>query len=304
MLALDKTIPLYRAYMSVERGMALNTVTAYVQDIDKLVKFLGEEGIEPTSATLNDLRCFIGSLHELGISPSSQARIVAGIKSFYNYLTLEEIINTDPSKLLETPKTAKKLPEVLSVDEINSMIDSIDTSDVLGLRNKAIIETLYGSGLRVSEAVDARISSIFRRDMCLLVRGKGSKERMVPMSQSSLNAIDRYMEQRNQGSIKQGCEDILFLNNKGANLTRVMIFYIIRKAADSAGITRAISPHTLRHSFATHLLDGGASLRAIQMMLGHESIDTTQIYVHLDNSRLRQEIMAHHPRNISLITTH
>lgn len=289
---------LYKSYLEVERGMAQNTILAYLHDFKLLEQYLNERNIIPDQASTEDLRNFMASLHDLGIAASTQARIVAGLRCYYRFLYLDGEISQDPSQMLETPRLESHLPEVLTVEEINSMIACIDTSDSLGKRNVAIMETLYGSGLRVSEAASLHISEIYDKGGFLMVKGKGNKQRLVPMSPQSLKAIKDYLILRNSGPIAHGHEDVLFLNRLGKQLTRVMIFYIVRNLAQQAGITRTISPHTLRHSFATHLLEGGASLRSIQMMLGHESIDTTQIYLHVDTSALRQEILMHHPRNM------
>lgn len=288
--------PHYAAFMMLERGLSASTREAYLRDVDRLAEYLQEEGVQPVDATADDLHKFIFDLHDLGIAPRSQARIVSGIRSFYRYLEIEGILTKNPSQLIESPKLGVHLPEVLTIDEVNDMIEAVDLTSPQGPRNRAIIELLYGSGLRVSELCTLERRRVSLEDRYLIVTGKGSKERLVPMSEESVDRIRIYLE-TDTVQPKRGEEDYLFLNRRGAHLTRVMVFYIVRGLAEAAGIAKTISPHTLRHSFATHLLEGGANLRAIQAMLGHESIATTQIYLHLDNSRLREEIIAHHPRN-------
>lgn len=294
---IGKLLESFGAYMSLERGMSANTLNAYLSDVDKLLGYLRDNRITLRNTTLDTLRYFAGDLSDLGISPRSRARILSGIRSFFRYLRLENYIDTDPSLLLESPQSSHKLPEVLSVDEIDSMIAAIDPSSAEAQRNRAIMETLYGCGLRVSELVNLEISKVFLDEMYLVVDGKGSKQRLVPLSPVAADEIITYLESdRRTIGIKPGEENILFLNRRGHRLTRVMIFYIVKRLAETAGIRRDISPHTLRHSFATHLLEGGANLRAIQQMLGHESIATTEIYLHIDRRRLRDEIMRCHPR--------
>ena len=297
----------YLAYLTLEKGLSQNTAEAYHNDVDKLTAYLSSAGIAVENATRQDLELFVGTLHDLGISPRSQARIISGIKSFYRFLKLEGHIDTNPTQLLDAPRQGRHLPQVLSTEEIDRMIDCIDMSKPEGRRNRAIIETLYGCGLRVSELVDLRISQIFAQEGYIIVHGKGDKQRAVPISPVALEQIDLYMkETRSNQVVKRGCDDILFLNRRGAGLTRVMVFYIIKQLCELAGIRKNVSPHTLRHSFATHLLEGGANLRAIQEMLGHEDIGTTSIYLHLDRHLLREEILQHHPRNMKRhkATTH
>lgn len=291
--------PHYEAFMLLERRLSENTRMAYMADVDRLAAWLAEASIEAPDATEQNLHDFIFALHDLGIAQRTQARIVSGVKSFYKYLVIEGINEKNPSELIEAPRPGRHLPEVLSVQEIDSMIDAIDLYSPTGRRNRAIIETLYGSGLRVTELCTLERRRVFLDEGYVIVAGKGSKERMVPMSPQAIEQIDLYLEERAQRgeTAKPGEEDYLFLNIRGAHLTRVMVFYIVRQLAEAAGIKKTISPHTLRHSFATHLLEGGANLRAIQAMLGHESISTTEIYLHLDNTRLREEILNHHPRN-------
>lgn len=266
--------------------------------MEHLLRFLDSAGIDIDRVTENNLEEFLATLHDLGISPRSQARIVSGIKSFFKFLKMEAIIDNDPTLLLPSPRLGRHLPEVLTLNEIDRMIASIDLSQPQGQRNRAIIEVLYGCGLRVSELINLKLSQIFENEEYIIVTGKGNKQRLVPISQEALMQIDLYIEQtRSNMVVMPGCDDILFLNRRGNKLSRVMIFYIIKQLCQMAGIKKTVSPHTLRHSFATHLLEGGANLRAIQQMLGHESIATTEIYVHIDRSTLRHEILTHHPRN-------
>ncbi len=286
----------FEAHLLLERSLSRNTVNAYLVDASHLLDFLSQEGLTPATACEADLHRLLATIHDLGISPRSQARMIAGIRAFYRYLRMEKIVETDPSELLESPRLARHLPDVLSISEIDAMIAAIPQEKEESLRNEAIIETLYGSGLRVSELVDLRISRIDLDSQVMIVEGKGSKQRMVPMSPASVELIRQYLPQRARQTIKPAGEDVLFLNRRGAPLTRVMVFYIIRDLAALAGIQKKVSPHTMRHSFATHLLEGGANLRAIQEMLGHESIATTEIYLHLDRSTLRRELLTHHPR--------
>lgn len=288
----------YQAYILLERGLSDNTREAYHSDIERFATWLSPE-VTPLDVSREHLENFIYQLHEAGIAPRSQARIISGLKSFFQYLTLDNQRTDNPMALIETPAIGRHLPEVLTINEIEAMISAIDLDEPQGLRNRAIIETLYGSGLRVSELCTLERRRVFLDEGFLTVTGKGSKERMVPMSETAVEQIALYLKQQDSigAPIKPGEEDYLFHNRRGAHLTRVMIFYIVRDLAEKAGIRKTISPHTLRHSFATHLLEGGANLRAIQQMLGHESIATTEIYLHLDSSRLREEILAHHPRN-------
>lgn len=288
----------YRIYLRVEKGLSANTEAAYLDDINKLVSYFNTYGLSIDTATDADVETFVAALHDLGISPRSQARVISGIKSFYKFLILQGFVSHNPTLLIEPPQLGRHLPEVLTVQEIDAMVAAIDLNKWEGQRNRAIIETLYGCGLRVSELVGLRMSQIFEQDEYIVVQGKGNKQRLVPISATALEQIHLYLEQtRNNQVVKRGCEDILFLNRRGAALSRVMIFYIVKDLCAVAGIRKQISPHTLRHSFATHLLEGGANLRAIQQMLGHESITTTEIYVHIDRSSLRREILEHHPRN-------
>lgn len=287
----------YEAYLTLERGLSDNTREAYIRDVSRLLAYLGDLAIPVAQVTVSHLRAYCADLHDLGIAPRSQARIVSSIKSFFKFLAYNGDIDTNPTLLLETPRAGLHLPEVLTVDEIDSLIAAIDPDSAEAVRNRAIIETLYGCGLRVSELVNLEIGRLYLDEAYLIVTGKGSKERLVPMSDIAISAIRSYLEERAGALVRSGEEGILFLSRRGSRLTRQMIFTIIRRLADAAGIARTISPHTLRHSFATHLLEGGANLRAIQQMLGHESIATTEIYIHIDRTRLRSEILLHHPRN-------
>lgn len=289
----------YKAHLILERGLSDNSIDGYKKDVQKLLDYLSAENIKIKDITLDTLQNFLCQLHDIGISPRSQARIISGIKSFFRYLKFEDYIDENPSLLLEAPQIGRHLPEVLSVEEIDSMIDCIDMDKDEGQRNRAIIETLYGCGLRVSELINLEINKLFLEEGYIVVKGKGSKERMVPISEVAIHEINSYLDQRRHMDIVPGEENFLFLNYKGTHISRITIFKIIKQLAELAGIKREISPHTLRHSFATHLLEGGANLRAIQQMLGHESIATTEIYIHIDRTRLREEILLHHPRNIN-----
>ncbi|MDE6360094.1 MAG: site-specific tyrosine recombinase XerD [Muribaculaceae bacterium] len=294
----------FLGYLTLQRGLSENTREAYGMDIDKLFDWLSAgraDGSLPLRrVTYETLQEFMAQVHDLGIAVRSQARLVSGIKQFFHYLRVDGYLESDPSELLEVPRIGRHLPEVLSVEEIDSIIGAIDLSTPEGIRNRAIIETLYGCGLRVSELVNLEISKVYLQEQYLLVDGKGNKQRIVPMSEVAVERILEYMrEARSKIEVKPGEENILFLNRRGSRLTRQMIFTIIRRLALQADIRKTISPHTLRHSFATHLLEGGANLRAIQQMLGHESISTTEIYLHLNPTLLRSQILLHHPRNIS-----
>ena len=290
----------FLAHLTLEKGMSANTAQAYSDDVDKLVRYFADAGVGIEHATTDDLERFVCTLQDVGIQPRSQARIISGVKGFYKFLRMEGYMDNDPTELLLTPKIGRHLPEVLTVEEIDRMIDCIDMSKAEGQRNRAIIETLYGCGLRVSELVTLKLSQLYIDERYVLIQGKGNKQRVVPISPVAIDQINLYMEQTRSRQVAQrGSADILFLNRRGAMLTRQMIFLIVKQLCELAGIRKVISPHTLRHSFATHLLEGGANLRAIQQMLGHESITTTEIYVHIDRSRLRDEILQHHPRNVS-----
>lgn len=288
----------YQRYMRLERNFTPNTLDAYMRDIDKLLKHLRERGIDPTAATLADLRDFAARLHDLGIGPRSQCRILSGVRSFYKFLQTDGFIDDDPSELLESPQLGEHLPEVLTTDEVDRLEQAIDLGKWEGQRNKAIIEVLFSCGLRVSELVNLKLSDLFLADRFIRVIGKGRKERLVPISDNAIRQLRFWFDDRNHMDIKPGEEDYVFLNRRGAHLTRTMILIMIKRLGPEAGINKTISPHTLRHSFATALLEGGADLRAIQAMLGHESIGTTEIYTHIDTHTLRQEILEHHPRNM------
>ncbi|MFL2582017.1 MAG: site-specific tyrosine recombinase XerD [Flavobacteriales bacterium] len=290
----------YKSFLKLEKSLSDNSIDGYLRDLDKLYQFSSslKDGKYPQDFKLEHLQKFVHWIADLGMSSKSQARVVSGIKGFYKFLLIEEYIKSDPSKLLEAPKTGRKLPDTLSLEEIDTIISAIDLSSNEGQRNKAILETLYSCGLRVSELINLQITNLFFDMGFVKVIGKGNKERFVPIGQKAIKEIKLYIQHfRNHQSIKPGQEDFLFLNRRGSSLTRVMIFTIIKNLCEASGIKKAISPHTFRHSFATHLLEGGADLRAIQEMLGHESITTTEIYTHLDKDFLRSEIIEFHPRN-------
>jgi len=287
----------YQAYLLLEKSLSRHSVEAYMADLSKLLDHLREAQKLPQEATLEDLQEITIRLHEMGIHARSQARIISGIKSFYRYLMLEDWIETDPTELLESPKIGFKLPCFLTLDEINAIIGAIDLSQAEGQRNKAILETLYSCGLRVSELTGLRFSDLYLDEGFIKVNGKGGKQRLVPISKTAVHEIQLYLTDRHLISIKKGFEDVLFLSRRGTALSRIMIFHLIKTYTEEAGIRKKVSPHTFRHSFATHLLEGGANLRAIQAMLGHEKIATTEIYTHLDRDFLRSEILEHHPRN-------
>jgi integrase/recombinase XerD len=288
----------YKAYLQLERSLSDNSVEAYLNDIDKLTQFLQETHAaqSPADIELKDLQQFIKWISELGLTPSSQARIISGIRSFYKYCSIENIIKKDPTTLLEAPKLKRSLPDILSFDEIESIINEIDLSTPEGTRNKAILETLYSCGLRVTELVNLRLSCVYFDVGFIRVIGKGDKERLVPIGSDAIKFINIYRNNiRVHVEIKPGNDDILFLNRRGSKLSRVMIFLLLKDLVKKAGITKNISPHTFRHSFATHLVEGGADLRAVQEMLGHESITTTEIYTHLDREYLRETLHQFHP---------
>lgn len=293
----EELLSLYRDYLRLEKNMTSNTVEAYTDDVGKLLLYLKDAGLQPESVKLENLEHFAAGLHDIGITPRSQARILSGVRSFYKFLLMDRRIDALPTALLPSPKIGEHLPEVLSVEEIDRIISGIDLSEKEGQRNRAIIEMLYSCGLRVSELCNLLISDIWRDEGFVKVMGKGRKERFVPISGRALRELSLWEECRCHINIRPGNEDYVFLSFKrGRKLSRITVFHIVKVLAENAGITKEISPHTFRHSFATHLLEGGANLRAIQEMLGHESIATTEIYTHLDNSRLREEILRHHPR--------
>ena len=288
---------LFQRYLRLERGYSQNTIDAYMRDISKLSEFLHGNGMEVLEARLSDLESFSEWVAKSGVGQRSHARILSGVRSLYHFLVVDGFLEEDPSELLESPSQPRHLPEVLSVEEVDRLIDSIDLDKWEGQRNRAIIEVLFSCGLRVSELVTLRISCLYREERYLRVLGKGGKERLVPISQRAIDEIDSWFVQRDAMVIKPGEEDFVFLNRRGSHLTRTMVLIMIKKYAAMAGLKKTISPHTLRHSFATVMLDGGADLRVIQEMLGHEDISTTEIYTHIDTSMLREEILKHHPRN-------
>lgn len=288
----------YRRYLKLEKGYSVNTLDAYMRDLDKLVRYLAAEQVHVTEVKLEQLEHFAASISDLGIGPRSLARILSGVRQFYRFLVLDGYMEDDPTELLESPKQPNHLPEVLSTAEVDLLEQAIDLSKWEGHRNRAIIEVLFSCGLRVSELINLKLSNLYVDEQFIRVMGKGSKERLVPISPRALEELNYWFSMRNEMSIKPGEEDYVFLNRRGHHLTRTMILVMIKRYAAEAGIKKTISPHTLRHSFATSLLEGGADLRAIQAMLGHESIGTTEIYTHIDTSTLRQEILEHHPRNI------
>ncbi len=290
----------FRSYLKLEKSLSDNSIEAYLHDVEKLVQFLDYKKYQlaPEKLELHHLQEFVKWVNELGMSAGTQARMISGIKGFYKYLLMENVVNVDPSALLEAPKLGRKLPDTLSVEEINNLIDAIDLSEGQGQRNKAMLETLYSCGLRVSELINLKISNLYFNDSFIKVTGKGDKERLVPIGGVAMKQIDIYRnELRCHINIKKGHEDVLFLNQRGATLTRVMVFTIIKNLAIKIGLKKTISPHTFRHSFATHLIEGGADLRAVQEMLGHQSITTTEIYTHLDRDYLREAIIQFHPRS-------
>ena len=293
----DKILARYKQYLRLEKSLSTNTVEAYLTDLDKLFRFLDDKGIHKLEAKLEDLEQFSASLHDIGICPRSQARILSGIRSFYHFLILEDELEADPSERLESPQIGFHLPEVLTLEEIDNLIGSIDLSTPEGQRNRAILETLYSCGLRVSELCNLKLSNLYLEEGFIKVEGKGNKQRLVPISPRAIRELQLYFIDRNRMDIKPGYEDFVFISKRGKNISRIMVFHIIKVLAETTGITKNISPHTFRHSFATHLLEGGANLRAIQCMLGHESIGTTEIYTHIDRNMLRSEIIEHHPRN-------
>lgn len=288
----------YARYLKLERNYSPNTLAAYQNDLSWLLSFCEQQEMNPLDMQLEDLQHFAVQLHEHQIGPTSQARILSGIRSFYKYLLLSGEIEQDPTELLESPHLGERLPEVLSTDEIDQIQKSIDLSKPEGQRNKTIIEVLFSCGLRVSELVNLKLSNLYLEEGFVRVMGKGSKERLVPISSKAIRELKYWFVDRNLMKIQQGEEDYVFLNRRGKHLTRTMILIMLKRQAVAAGITKTISPHTLRHSFATELLKGGADLRAIQAMLGHESIGTTELYMHIDTTTLREEILQHHPRSM------
>ena len=294
----ENSIKEFKYYLKVERSLADNSVNAYIRDIRKLADFSSKIKVDELNISVNELREFVADLNSKNISARSQARIISGVKAFFKYLIIEDCITNDPTMLIENPKIGLKLPEVLSVDEIELIISSIDLSNKQGERNRAILETLYSCGLRVTELINLKISNINFKEGYIKVIGKGDKERLTPIGSNALKYISIYInEVRIHQKISKNHEDFVFLNNRGSKLSRVMIFTLIKRIVDKVGIKKKVSPHTFRHSFATHLIEGGADLRAVQEMLGHESITTTEIYTHLDRDYLRSNIMQFHPRS-------
>ena len=295
----DSVLRRYVQYLCLERSYSKNTLDAYRRDLQKLLIFYADNHIDYRTVTLEQLDQFAGQLREEGIHARSVARILSGVRSFYRFLTLEKEVEQDPTELLESPQIGKHLPEVLSVEEIDSIINVIDVSKPEGIRDRAIIEVLYGCGLRISELCNLRISQLYLEDKYIRVKGKGSKERLVPIEGVAIDRVREWLVTRMGYKVKPSEEDYVFVSlTRGSRLSRISLFVYIKDYAERAGIKKNISPHTFRHSFATHLLEGGANLRAIQMMLGHEDISTTEIYMHIDKSKLRTEILEHHPRNI------
>ena len=293
----NNIIDKYKTWLRLEQSLSANSIEAYLTDLDKLIRFVESEGKDFATISYQDLQQFVAQLRDIGIHPRSQARIISGIKSFYRFLLLDEYITADPTELLESPKIGLKLPEVLTVNEINDILDTIDLSLPEGQRNRAMLEVLYSCGLRVSELISLRYSDVYFDEGFIRVEGKGSKQRLVPISETAIREIKNYLLDRNLMVVKKGFEDILFLSRRGTALSRIMVFHIIKQQTEMAGVHKNVSPHTFRHSFATHLLEGGANLRAIQEMLGHEKITTTEIYTHIDRQFLRKEILEHHPRS-------
>lgn len=290
----------FKSYLRLERSLSANTIEAYLHDVDKLKQYFISKSVkkELIRISSDDLKDFLMWVNELGMLPPTQARVLSGLKAFFKYLVLENVIDTDPSALLESPKTSRKLPDTLNIIEINKIIDAIDLSKPEGMRNKAILEILYGCGLRVSELTGLKISNLYLDIDFIKILGKGNKERLVPIGSDAVKYLRIFIDEiRVHIQVKTGNEDFVFLNNRGNPISRVMVFLIIKNLAEKTGIKKSISPHTFRHSFATHLIEGGADLRAVQEMLGHESITTTEIYTHLDRDYLRETIINFHPRS-------
>lgn len=288
----------YKSYLLLEKALSPNSIEAYLDDLSKLLQYFEAENLKVQEISLENLQQFVTQLYDLGINARSVARVLSGVRSFFNFLILDGYIQNDPTELLETPKIGLKLPVVLSLEEIENIISVIDLSTKEGQRNRAIIEVLYSCGLRISELTNLKFSDLFLDDGFIRVEGKGSKQRLVPISPTAIKEIGNYLLDRKHLDVKKGSEDMVFLSKRGTPISRIMVFHFIKQYAELAGIKKNISPHTFRHSFATHLLEGGANIRAIQQMLGHEKITTTEIYTHMDREYLRQEIIEHHPRNI------
>ena len=293
----EKLIAMFDAWLSMEKGLSANTVEAYNDDILKLLKYIADRHRCPEEIEEADLHEFLATLYDLGISARTQARIISGIRSFFSFLKITGKVKDNPAALLKMPKLGKHFPDILTVEEIDAMEAAIDVSTYEGCRNRAIVEVMYSCGLRVSEVVSLRISNLFLQEEYIMVEGKGSKQRLVPISETAITLIRDYLAVRGDVNVKSDAEDILFLNRIGSGMSRVMIFYIVKDLCEHCGIHKNISPHSLRHSFATHMLEGGANIRAIQQLLGHESISTTEIYVHIDCSYLRREVVNCHPRS-------
>jgi len=292
-----QSIKEFKSYLRIERSLSENTIDSYLRDIRKLAKFSEEKDLNELQITKAEVKEFIASINKEEISARSQSRIISGIKAFYKYLILEDYLKVNPTELIESPRIGMKLPDTLSIEEIDSLISAIDLSHPQGERNRSILEVLYSCGLRVSELTNLKLSNIRFKEGYIKVLGKGNKERFAPIGSSAIKFLNIYLNEiRNHQTIKKGSEDIVFLNRRGNKLTRVMIFTIIKQLSEKIGMKKKISPHTFRHSFATHLIEGGADLRAVQEMLGHESITTTEIYTHLDREYLREAIMQFHPR--------
>ena len=293
----EKLIAMFDAWLSMEKGLSANTVEAYNDDILKLLKYIADRHRCPEEIEEADLHEFLATLYDLGISARTQARIISGIRSFFSFLKITGKVKDNPAALLKMPKLGKHFPDILTVEEIDAMEAAIDVSTYEGCRNRAVVEVMYSCGLRVSEVVSLRISNLFLQEEYIMVEGKGSKQRLVPISETAITLIRDYLAVRGDVNVKSDAEDILFRNRRGSGMSRVMIFYIVKDLCEQCGIHKNISPHSLRHSFATHMLEGGANIRAIQQLLGHESISTTEIYVHIDCSYLRREVVNCHPRS-------
>ena len=293
----NRLIKKFPYFFKFERNLSYNSIEAYLSDVEKLQSYIYKDDISLLNVNRELIQQFIYQLHDIGISPNSQARILSGLKSFYNFLRIDDYISVNPTDLIDTPKLGRKLPEILSIEEIDMMLAIPDLSTPEGQRNKAIIETMYSCGLRVSETINLKFTDLYLDQGYIIVTGKGNKQRLIPISDSAIKEIKKYILFRNEQKIKKGYDNFIFINRLGTSLSRIMIFNIIKDYCSAASIKKIISPHTLRHSFATHLLEGGANLRAIQMMLGHEKITTTEIYTHIDRTFIRNEIVAHHPRN-------
>lgn len=293
----DKAIDKYKRYLLLEKGLSANTIDAYLRDLKKLILFSESKEIKPEDLQFSDIEEFLAELYDEGLAPRTTSRIISGLKSFFRFMTLNNYREDDPTELLDSPKIGLKLPIVLSVEEIDAILSVIDLSTSEGTRNYAIIETLYSCGLRVSELINLRFSDLFFDEGFIRVDGKGSKQRLVPISDSAIKSINNWLTYRNQYNIKKGSEDVLFLSSRGVAISRITVFHYVKLYSEEAGIKKEVSPHVFRHSFATHLLERGANIRVIQEMLGHEKITTTEIYTHMDMRFLREEIIEYHPRN-------